>query len=72
MKNATEKSKLLVRMTTEDRQAINRMIRHKCDECESVIQKGIVAMLNAQEESEKLAEKRAEYLSFLTNKKKNN
>ena len=66
MKNTLEKSKLLVRMTAEDRQAINRMIRHKCDEFESVIQKGIVAMLNAQEESEKLAEKRAEYLSFLT------
>lgn len=66
MQNALEASKLVVRMTADDRQAINRMIRHKCEEFESVVQKGVVAMLNAQEESEKLAEKRAEYLSFLS------
>lgn len=61
-----DNSKLLVRMTTEDRQAINRMIQHKRKEFESVIEKGVVAMLNAQEEHEKLAERRAEYLGFLS------
>lgn len=68
MQNALEATRLVVRMTAQDRQAINRMTRHKCQEFESIVQKGVVAMLNAQEESERLAEKRAEYLSFLSSK----
>ena len=59
---------LIVRMTAEDRQEINRIIRHKREEFESVIQKGVVAMLNSQEEHDKLADKRAEYLSFMTSR----
>lgn len=61
-----EAESIIVRMTTEDRQAINRMVQHKRQEFESVMKKGIVAMLNAQEEHDKLAEKRAEYSSFLS------
>lgn len=75
MQHNMDNAKLLIRMTTEDRQAINRMIQHKRKEFESVIEKGVVAMLNAQEEHEKLAERRAEYLNFLTQRnrqKKNN
>lgn len=66
MQHNMDNAKLLIRMTAEDRQAINRMIQHKRKEFESVIEKGVVAMLNAQEEHEKLAERRAEYLNFLT------
>lgn len=66
MQNMIDNTKLLVRMTTEDRQAINRMIQHKRKEFESVIEKGVVAMLNAQEEHQKLAERRTEYLNILT------
>ena len=62
----TEPPPLIVRMTADDRQAINRMVQHKRQEFQSVMKKGIVAMLNAQEEHDKLAEKRAEYLSFLS------
>lgn len=62
----SEVEPLIIRMTADDRQAINRLIQHKRQEFESVMKKGIVAMLNAQEENNKLAEKRAEYLSFLS------
>ncbi len=62
-----ENTALITRMTSEDRQEINRIFRHKCEEFEGVIQKGVVDMLNSQEEHDKLAEKRAEYLSFLSN-----
>ena len=69
-KSLIENTVLITRMTSEDRQEINRIIRHKCEEFEGVIQKGVVAMLNSQEEHDKLAEKRAEYLSFLSNSTK--
>lgn len=62
----SEEEPVVVRMTADDRQAINRMIQHKRQEFESVMKKGIVAMLNAQEEHDKLTEKRTEYLSFLS------
>lgn len=55
-------------MTAEDRQAINRMIQHKREEFESVIYKGVVAMLNTIEENKKLASERYDYLNFLTTK----
>jgi hypothetical protein len=65
-----EQQRLIIRMTAEDRQALNRMIQHKREEFEAVIQKGVVAMLNAQEEHNKLAAQRADYMSFLTNRNK--
>ena len=65
-KSLIEVTPLIARMTSEDRQEINRIIEHKRKEFEGAIQKGVVAMLNAQEEHDKLAEKRAEYLSFLS------
>ncbi|NBX84477.1 MAG: hypothetical protein EBQ95_02580 [Gammaproteobacteria bacterium] len=65
-----ESQRFIIRMTAEDRQTLNRIIQHKREEFEAVIQKGVVAMLNAQEEHNKLAAQRADYLSFLTNRNK--
>lgn len=69
-----ETAPIIVRMIEKDRQYINRMIQHKRAEFESVIRKGVVSMLNAQDEKLQLAAQRSQYLSFLSignqNKKK--
>lgn len=65
-----EKNHSIIRMTAEDRQAINRIILHKRQEFEAIIKKGVVAMLNAQEERDRLSAKRSEYINFLTNRSK--
>ena len=57
---------VIIRMTQEDRQSINRMIQHKRDEFENVIKKGIVSMLNAHVERKKISKERSEYLNVLT------
>ena len=59
-----------VRMTEEDRQAVNRMIRDKRSQFEAVIIKGVIAMLNEQSERLKLQAERQNYLSALTHRNK--
>ena len=61
-----EASPIIIRMIQADRQAINRMIKHKRAEFECVIKKGIVSMLNAQDERSQLSEHHDQYLGFLT------
>jgi hypothetical protein len=46
-KSYLENTALIARMTSEDRQELNRIVKHKREEFEGVIQKGVVAMLNA-------------------------
>lgn len=65
-----EKTHSIIRMTADDRQSINRIIQHKCEEFEAIIKKGVVAMLNAQEERDKLFARRSEYLNFMTHRSK--
>ena len=59
-------SPIIIRMIQADRQAINRMIKHKRAEFECVIKRGIVSMLNAQAERSQLSEQHGQYLGFLT------
>lgn len=45
-----EERRIIVRMIKADRQAINRMTEHKRAEFENVLRKGMVSMLNAEDE----------------------
>jgi hypothetical protein len=64
--SSTEDRRIIIRMTQEDRQSINRIIQHKRDEFENIMRRGIVSMLNAQVERQQLADQRSEYLKFFT------
>ena len=57
-----------VRMTEEDRRIINRMIQDKCAQFESVIQRGVMAMLNTQSERKKLSSEHQDLLGALTSR----
>ncbi|MDF1646658.1 MAG: hypothetical protein P1U61_06750 [Legionellaceae bacterium] len=63
---------IIVRMVLEDRQAINNLLKHKRTEFESVIKRGVVAMLNAHDERRKIAKERAKYFEFITRRNKKN
>ncbi len=59
-----------VRMTEEDRQAINRMTKHKCNQFKAAITRGVIGMLNTQAEHKKLDAERQDFLSALTSRNK--
>ena len=59
-----------VRMTEEDRQAINRMTKHKCNQFKATITRGVIGMLNTQAEQKKLDAERQDFLSSLTSRNK--
>jgi hypothetical protein len=68
--SSEENGRIIVRMIQQDRQKINSMIQHKRDEFEYVIKRGIISMLNAQDERRELSEQRSQYLNFLTKRHK--
>lgn len=61
---------IYVRMTEEDRLAINKMMRHKCTDFKHEVRKGIIAMLNIQVERKTLEPDRKDYLKILTSENK--
>ena len=70
--SSQKKNPITVRMVLEDRQAINELLKHKRAEFESVIKRGVVAMLNAHDERRKIAKERAKYFDFITRRNKKN
>ncbi len=70
--SSQENNPIITRMVLEDRQAINNLLQHKRTEFESVITRGVVAMLNAHDERRKIAKERAKYFDFITRRNKKN